>query len=152
MWRNLRDRFPHPYLDAHADAWLAFAAADPWPEGTYAIDVGGEAIGTISVERQSDIEARSAEIGYWIGEPFWGRGIVTDATRALTAAVWEHTDIIRLFASVFAWNRVSMRVLENAGYLREGVHVRAGVKDGTVIDRAIYAITRDTGEPYAPIA
>jgi [ribosomal protein S5]-alanine N-acetyltransferase len=144
----MRDRFPHPYLDEHADAWLAYAVVDPPREGLYAIDIGGEAVGTISVERQMDIEWRCAEIGYWLSEAHWGRGVATEVVQRLTATVWEHTDIIRLFASVFAWNPASMRVLEKAGYVREGVHARSGVKDGVVIDRAVYALVRDTGEKY----
>jgi [ribosomal protein S5]-alanine N-acetyltransferase len=150
VWRNLRDRFPHPYTSAAADEWLAFAAADPPPAGVYAIAVDGEAAGTIALERGSDIERWICEVGYWLGQPFWGRGIMTEALRAVTAAAFQELDVIRIHAPVFSWNRPSMRVLEKAGYGREAVIIRGGVKDGTVIDRVLYAITRDTGLPYAP--
>lgn len=107
-------------------------------------------MGTIALERGEHIEARSFEVGYWLARPLWGRGIMTDALRAVTAAAFAEPEIVRVFAPVFSWNDASMRVLEKAGYGREAVLVRAGVKDGTVLDRVIYAITRDIGLPYAP--
>jgi len=148
VWRNLRDLFPHPYTESDADAWLGYATdveRAPW---VFAIEVDGEAGGTIALERGTDIERHSAEIGYWLGERFWGRGIATAAVRAITLRALEDTDLYRLFASVFAWNRASMRVLEKAGYEREGVAVRSGIKDGVLIDRAMYAKTRDPGIAY----
>jgi RimJ/RimL family protein N-acetyltransferase len=148
VWRNLRDLFPHPYTEADADAWLSYATEEERSPWVFAIEVNGEAGGAISLEPGRDIEAHSAEIGYWLGEPFWGRGIVTAAARAITARAFEETDLCRLHAWVFAWNPASMRVLEKAGYRREGVLVRGGIKDGNLIDRVMYAITRDPGLPY----
>lgn len=147
VWRNLR-RLPHPYTEADADAWLRFAAADPPPQGVYAIEVGGEVVGTIALERGADVEAQSFEVGYWLGRPHWGRGIVTEALRAVTEAAFAEPDVARVYAAVFSWNPASMRVLEKAGYRREAVLVRSGVKDGTVMDRVVYAVTRDVGLPY----
>jgi RimJ/RimL family protein N-acetyltransferase len=148
--RNLRDVFPYPYTEADADAWLCRAATAPTPEGLYAIEVDGEAAGGIEVRRRGDVERHSAEVGYWLGELCWGRGIMTAALRAVTAAALAEPDLWRLEAPVFAWNARSMRVLENAGYRREAVLVRSGVKDGVVFDQVLYAITRDGGLPYAP--
>lgn len=150
MWRNVRDIFPHPYTERDADGWLEFAAADPPPAGIYAIEVDGEAAGAIALERGPDIERFSYEVGYWLGQAFWGRGIVSEALRAVTDAAFGEPGIVRIYAPVFSWNPASMRVLEKAGYRREAVLVRGGVKDGTVVDRVIYAITRDTGLPYVP--
>lgn len=150
VWRNLRDMFPHPYTEAHAEAWLARVATVPAPEGIYAIEVEREAAGTIAIHRRDDVERLSAEVGYWLAEPYWGRGIVTAALRALTAAAFRETDLIRLFAPVFAWNPGSMRVLEKAGYRREAVLAKSAVKDGAVIDQVIYAVTRDPEGPYTP--
>ena len=150
VWRNQRDLFPHPYTEADADAWLTRAIAVPAPEGVYAIDVAGEAAGTIAIHRREDIQRCSAEVGYWLGELYWGRGIATAALSALTAAALAEPGLVRLFAPVFAWNPDSMRVLEKAGYRREGVLVRSGIKDGVLIDQVLYAITRDPGGPYAP--
>src|SRR5947209_8112228 len=109
--RNLRDAFPFPYTEADADDWLARVAGSAAPPGVYAIEVGGEAAGAIAVERGTDVERLSAEIGYWLGEPFWGRGIVTEAVGRLTELALAEDDIVRTFAPVFAWNAPSMRVL-----------------------------------------
>lgn len=116
----------------------------------WAIELAGEAAGCIALERGADVEAASFEVGYWIGRRYWGQGVTRDALRAVTAAAWGEPDVTRIFAAVFSWNRASMRVLECAGYYREAVLVRSGVKDGTVFDRIIYAVTRDKGLPYIP--
>jgi [ribosomal protein S5]-alanine N-acetyltransferase len=145
IWRNLRDLFPHPYTQADAEKWFAGGGVD---EGTYAIDVDGEAVGTISVERGSEIGQFTAEIGYWLGESYWGRGIVSEAVGILTDLALAEPDIVRVYAPVFAWNARSMRVLENNGFVRECVMRRAGFKDGTIIDRVIYARTRSSDHPY----
>jgi RimJ/RimL family protein N-acetyltransferase len=148
IWRNLRDRFPHPYDEAAAAAWLGFAAGDPPPEGAWAIDVGGEAIGGLGLDRQPDVNRCGAEIGYWLAEPFWGRGIATSAVRTATAHALSQAELWRVFAPVFPWNSASRRVLEKAGYTLEATLRRSGVKDGIVIDELIYARTRDPGLPY----
>lgn len=152
VWRNLRDRFPHPYTGADADEWLAHAADEPVPAGTWAVEVEGRAAGTVSLHRGRDDERCAAEIGYWLGEPFWGRGIATAAVRGATEAALAEPELFRVFAAVFAWNPASMRVLEKAGYLREGVMVRGTFKDGVLVDRVLYARTRDPGLPYVPAA
>ena len=148
--RNLRV-VPHPYTEDDATAWLAFAAADPPPSGLWAIDVGGELVGTIGMEPGKDITSGAWEIGYWLGRAFWGRGIATEALRVVTAAAWAgEPGLHRIEAHVFAWNPASMRVLEKAGYRREAVLERSAIKEGTVIDRVVYALTRDIGLPYHP--
>ena len=91
-------------------------------------------------------------VGYWVGRAWWGRGVATDALRAVTAAALAEPDVARIFAPVFSWNPASMRVLEKAGYRRESVLVRGGVKEGTLIDRVVYAMTRDVGLPYVSFA
>lgn len=150
VWRNLRDVFPHPYTEGAAHAWLAFAAADPPPPWTYAIDIEGEAVGGISLVRQGDIERHSAELGYWLGRAFWGRGIMSAAVRALTERALLAPQLYRIYADVFSWNPASMRVLMKAGFRREAVRTRSAIKDGVIIDRVLFAITRDPGLPYEP--
>jgi RimJ/RimL family protein N-acetyltransferase len=152
VWRNLRDLFPHPYTAEAADRWLAFNDSPPAGVNVYAIDVGGEAVGSISTRRQGDVEDCGAEIGYWLGEAFWGRGIMTAAVRETTRVSLAEPDLYRLFATVFPWNPASMRVLEKCGYRREGILERSAVKDGVLIDRALYAITRQPSLPRQPIA
>lgn len=152
VWRNLRDAFPHPYTEDDADEWLAHAADEPVPEGLWCVEVDGGAAGTVSLHRGRLDESCAAEIGYWLGEPFWGRGIATAAVRGATEAALADPGLYRVFATVFAWNPASMRVLEKAGYLREGVMVRAALKDGVLLDRVLYARTRDPGLPRAAAA
>ncbi len=138
VWRNLRNRFPHPYTDADATAWLAFARSHPDKAG-WAIEVEGQAVGGISVVPLEDVHARCAEVGYWLGEPYWGRGIMTAVVRRMTDHALGDPGFLRLEAPVFAWNLSSMRVLETCGYVREGVLRKSVFKDGEVIDCVLYA-------------
>ena len=141
IWINLRDHFPYPYTDEDARDWLASIVRRE-PENNFAIDVAGEAVGGIGFTVQPDVGRRSAEIGYWLGEKFWGRGIATDALIAMTDHAFANYDICRIYAYVFGWNGASARVLEKAGYTLEG-RLRKGVtKDGQTIDNLIYAIIR----------
>lgn len=138
---NLKDRFPFPYTAADADAWIAHASAQT-PVSNFAIVVDGGAAGGVGIELGTDVFHRSAEIGYWLGEPFWGRGIATEVLRAATDYAWATFDIIRLEAGVFGWNPASARVLEKAGYALEGRMRQGVVKDGRVGDRLIYGLLR----------
>ena len=92
---------------------------------------------------------RSAEIGYWLGEPFWGRGIATLAVRAVTAHAFDTHDLTRVFACVFEWNPASARVLEKAGYTREATLRKSVFKDGRTIDQFLYAIVRESADTDA---
>jgi [ribosomal protein S5]-alanine N-acetyltransferase len=145
--RNLRDRFPYPYTDADANAFLAAAGAPNSRDLVYAIVIGREAVGGIGVHPRKDVERHSAEIGYWLGEDFWGRGIATAAVRRLSHYALREPEIYRIFATVFASNPASARVLEKAGFVREGLMSHAVFKDGMLIDAALYAQTRDPGLP-----
>lgn len=142
VWRNLKDRFPHPYTLADADAWLALAHASPERTG-WAIEVDGEAVGGIGLVPGTDVHARSAHVGYWLGEAYWGRGIATAAVRAVAALALGRLGYLRLEAPVFEWNPASMRVLEKCGFTREGVMRKSVIKDGEVIDSVLYARVRD---------
>ena len=137
--RNLKDRFPFPYTAADADAWIGHVATQT-PATAFAIVVDGAAVGGIGIELGTDVHRRSAEIGYWLGEPFWGRGIATEALRALTDYAFATFDICRLEAGVFDWNPASARVLEKAGYTLEGRARSAVVKDGRLGDRLLYGL------------
>jgi len=139
---NLRDRFPYPYTRANADAFLDAAYAQK-PESDFAIAARDEVIGGIGFHRQTDVYRLSAEIGYWLGEPYWGRGIATRAVQALTQWVFATTPVVRLFAHVFEWNPASARVLEKAGYSLEGRMRRSVVKNSQIIDQLVYAIVRE---------
>jgi len=141
IWINLRDRFPHPYTKRDAARWMAYVHAGP-PDTNFAIAVDGEAAGSIGFVVQPDVHHISAEIGYWLGEAYWGRGIMTEALRAVTAFAFRAYGLERIYAAVFEWNPASMRVLEKSGYVREGVLRRSVIKDGKIIDQVLYAVTR----------
>jgi [ribosomal protein S5]-alanine N-acetyltransferase len=138
----MRDLFPHPYTLVEADRLLAISSQQN-PVTKFAIAVDDEAVGGIGLTLQDDVYRRSAEIGYWLGESFWGRGIITAAVRTITRFAFDTFDLTRIFANVFAWNPASGRVLEKAGYLREGVMRQSVFKEGQMIDAFLYAITRD---------
>lgn len=142
VWRNLTDRFPSPYTEADADSWLSFIYGKE-PCTHFAIEVDGMAIGGIGVIPLEGVFARTGEFGYWLGEPYWGRGIATAAARAMAAHAFANFSLERLEAAVFEWNPASMRVLEKVGFVREGVLKRSAFKDGQLIDRVMYAITKD---------
>jgi ribosomal-protein-alanine N-acetyltransferase len=142
IWINLRDQFPHPYALADAEQWIGeVAGADP--ESHFAIAVDGAAVGAVGLHLKRDIRRRSAEIGYWLGEELWGRGIATEAVRAVTEHAFARFDLARVYAGAFEWNEASMRVLEKAGYAREARLRKAVIKDGRTIDLVLYAIVRD---------
>jgi ribosomal-protein-alanine N-acetyltransferase len=142
VWINLRDRFPHPYTLADARNWLECVVGVS-PENSFAIAVGDEAVGGIGFTVQHDVAHRSAEIGYWLGEEFWGRGIATQALIAVTDYAFANYDLCRLYAHVFEWNPASARVLEKAGYEFEGRLRKSVTKDGQTIDQLMYAVVRD---------
>jgi RimJ/RimL family protein N-acetyltransferase len=140
---NLRDRFPHPYSRADADAFIAMAAAMV-PRTFFAIAVDDRVVGGIGYTLHGDIERASAEIGYWLGVPFWGRGIATAAVTALTShAFAQHADLHRIYAVPFASSAASIRVLQKAGYALEGRMRQSAIKNGRVIDQLLYARYRD---------
>jgi ribosomal-protein-alanine N-acetyltransferase len=144
IWINLRDLFPHPYTLRDADKWLAQLERQGTRATEFAISVGGEAVGGIGFRIQKDMERHAAEIGYWLGQDYWGRGIATEALTAVTEyAFAEHQSLGRLFAYVFEWNTGSMRVLEKCGYQPEGWLRQSIIKDGKTIDQAIYAKLRN---------
>ncbi|HKR12078.1 MAG TPA: GNAT family N-acetyltransferase [Pyrinomonadaceae bacterium] len=143
VWLNLRDRFPHPYTLTDARHWLD-SVVGLKPETNFAIAVVDEAVGGIGYTVQPDVGHRSAEIGYWLGEDFWGRGIATEALIAVTEhAFAANDDLCRLYAHVFAWNPASARVLEKAGYAFEGRLIKSVTKNGQTIDQLMYAAIRE---------
>ena len=144
IWLNLRDRFPHPYTKADGQKFIR-ASRDMHPETFFAIAVDSRAVGGIGFVLQSDVDRMSAEVGYWLGEPFWGRGIATDALMAVTRHALDRHGVTRLFALPFAYNTASCRVLEKAGYVLEARLRRSAIKDGTIVDQFQYAFIRDEG-------
>jgi RimJ/RimL family protein N-acetyltransferase len=138
IWLNLRDRFPFPYTRRDALEFLR-SVVGRHPETVFAVTVDDQAIGSIGFVLQQDVERVSAEIGYWLGEPFWGRGIATEALSAMTTYAIERHGLTRLFALPFASNVASCRVLEKAGYRLESRLRRSAIKDGAIVDQCQYA-------------
>ena len=142
IWKNLRDAFPNPYTRHDAREFIrAIRLRDP--ETTFAISVEGEAVGSIGFVMHGDVERVSAEIGYWLGEPYWGRGILTDALKGVTSYAMKTHGLTRIYALPFSWNVASCRVLEKAGYVLEARLRCSAVKDGELTDQMQYAFIVD---------
>jgi ribosomal-protein-alanine N-acetyltransferase len=140
MW--LRDRFPSPYTPADAEAFLAVVARQN-PRAIFTIATRHEAIGGIGLEFHDDVHRFTVELGYWLGEPFWGRGIMTAAVRLFTPWAFENLEVHRIQAAVFEGNDASVRVLEKAGFEQEG-RLRANVfKSGRFLDQLLYAKVKE---------
>jgi RimJ/RimL family protein N-acetyltransferase len=138
---NLRDQFPHPYTRRDGIDFLDYAHTQE-PECSFAIEYGGEAVGGVGFLLGRDIARISAEMGYWLGEEFWGRGIATRGVTAASDWALEHYKLSRVFAMAFAHNGASIRVLEKAGFEREGLLRRSAIKNGVVLDQILFAKVR----------
>jgi len=140
--RNLTHLFPHPYTEQNAIDWVTERAGPSGRLLAWAIEVQGQLAGGCGLEQGEGVFRRSAHLGYWLGEAYWGRGIATAATRALVKWAFGERDFVRLEAGVFSWNPASARVLEKVGFVREGVHRKSVERFGELADRAIYAMIR----------
>lgn len=142
VWRNLTNRFPHPYRHQDAVEWIAAANSDPDNGINLAILVEAEVVGGVGFRRGDDLGTRTAEIGYWLGEPHWGRGIATEALLQASRIAFSEFDFVRLEASVLDWNPASRRVLEKAGYSLEARRRQRIFKDGVICDDWLYSLLR----------
>lgn len=142
IWINLRDAFPHPYHINDARAFIKMAKSIE-PPTIFTIEKDVKAVGAIGFHIGKDVERISAEIGYWLAEPYWGQGIVTEALSAVTKYAIDQFDLKRVYAIPFEWNPASFRVLEKAGYRLEGRMRKSSMKDGKIIDQLLYAYTVD---------
>ena len=142
VWQNLRDRLPHPYSEADALAYIEHVNSRP-VQTNFAIEVDRQAVGSISLMLGEDIARQTAEVGYWIGREFWGRGIMVEAVRATTQYAFDVLGLMRVFAVPFVTSTRSSRVLDKAGYVKEGLMRRSAVKEGRVLDQWLYAAYSD---------
>ncbi len=140
IWRNVRDMFPHPYRLNDAVAWIA-RTSEADPPTALAIEVDGACCGGIGYVLGSDIHRFSAEIGYWLGQEHWGKGVVSAAVNAMLPYGFRVFGLQRQWAGVIASNGASIRVLEKAGFVHEGVHRRAIFKDGAFRDEVVLGLT-----------
>lgn len=137
---NLRDGLPYPYTEQDGQDYIsAMLAANENDTFAFAVTADGKVIGSISAFRQSNIHRQTAELGYYIAEEYWGKGIMTEAVKQLCEYVFSNTDIIRIYAEPFACNIGSCRVLEKAGFQCEGTLRSNAVKNGNVSDMKMYA-------------
>ena len=138
---NLRDQFPHPYTRRDALDYLEYVRTQD-VRTAFAVEHEGEAVGGIGFRPGHDITRLSAEIGYWLGEPFWGRGFMTRVVKAASDAAFQEYSVVRLFAFVFSPNVASIRVLEKAGFQQDGLMRRSAVKNGEILDQFLFAKVR----------
>ncbi|HEY2474512.1 MAG TPA: GNAT family protein [Candidatus Cybelea sp.] len=138
VWLNLRDVMPHPYSVADAREFIDRVKEEA-PRLLFSIDLKGEVVGGIGLVPGTDIERYSAEVGYWLGPQYWSRGIATAALERICRYGFDELGLLRVFAMPIAWNAASFRVLEKAGFQREGIMRNACVKDGKVVDMVLYA-------------
>jgi [ribosomal protein S5]-alanine N-acetyltransferase len=134
----MTDKFPYPYTMDDAVNFIEMASLS-LPSNILAIEVDGKAVGGIGIHIQPDIYQKNAEMGYWLGEPFWGRGIITNAITQMVDYGFKHWPINRIFARPFGTNLASQRVLEKAGFLLEGKFEKTLYKNGEYLDELIYA-------------
>jgi len=140
--RNLRDAFPYPYTPGDAQSWLEMVGKNR-EDLILAIEVGGEAAGGIGIHAMKDVYRYNGEVGYWLSEKFWGRGIMTEAVGALVEYAFTQTRWLRLFATIFEHNRSSMRVLEKNGFTLEAVHKKTVMKEGVMLDEYLFALLKE---------
>lgn len=140
---NMTDQFTHPYTAINGMAFIDFATREI-PVRLFAIEVEGEAAGGIGLHPQNDIQRKNAEIGYWLAEPYWGKGIMTRAIAEMVDYGFANLDIERIFARPFGTNKGSQRVLEKAGFVFEAKFEKTFFKHGEYIDELFYAVRKDT--------
>ena len=141
---NLRDGLPYPYSEQDGiDFISSMLSANEDETFAFAITLDDKVIGSIGVFRQQNIHRQTAEMGYYIAEEYWGKGIMTDAVKQICEYVFKHSDILRIYAEPFAYNIGSCRVLEKAGFQYEGTLRSNAVKNGKVIDMKMYSLLRE---------
>lgn len=141
---NLRDGLPFPYtVEDGKDFITSMLEADANQTYAFAITVNDVVIGSIGVFRCSNIHARTAEMGYYIAEEYWNKGLGSSAVHQMVEYIFNNTDIIRIFAEPFAYNEASCRILEKAGFLFEGLLRKNAVKNGKIIDMKMYSIIKE---------
>lgn len=141
---NLRDGLPYPYTENDAKEYItAMLSSDPYQTFAFAIVVDDHVVGSIGVFRCDNIHCQTAELGYYVGEAYWGQGIATEAVQQICQYIFTHTNILRIFAEPFAYNQGSCRVLEKAGFQCEGILRKNAVKNGQVLDMKMYSLIKE---------
>lgn len=139
--RFMTDAFPHPYTQENGVAFIEFANKDN-PVHIFAIEVNGKAVGGIGIHPQHDIQRKNAELGYWLAQPYWNKGIMTKAVLEMIKFGFSEYDIDRIFARPFGHNIASQKVLEKSGFKLEALLKGTLIKNGEKVDELIYAVRR----------
>ena len=142
---NLRDGFPYPYTLPDAKKWLEMIGGNR-DDIILAIEIEGEAAGGIGLHGLRDVYRYNGEIGYWLSEVYWGKGIMSNAVGDMVDHAFTQTRWLRLFASIYEHNSSSMRVLEKNGFTREAIHKKAVMKGGELLDEHLFALLREHWE------
>ncbi len=137
--KNLRDSIPNPYTVKDAENFISYCSTC-FPVTTFAVEYRGELVGCIGLVVKADVQRLSAELGYWIGEPYWNRGIATLAISLIVEYAFKHLGLIRIFSEVFDFNLSSQKVLQKAGFTFSCILEKAAIKDGTVCSMHLYSI------------
>jgi RimJ/RimL family protein N-acetyltransferase len=149
IWNNVRDYFPHPYTEEDGKQFIRMTLGKPKPATDMAIVIDGKTVGGLGIVLQTDVERISAEIGYWLGENYWNRGIMTCAVREMVSYVFlNFPELKKIYAPVFGFNIASQRVLQKAGFKCEGILKQAAIKNGIVTDLHYYSMLKSQRVPY----
>lgn len=138
---NLRDRFPHPYTEEGAEWFINFVLSDNDPVKKFIIEINNEAAGAIGISPGEDVYRLNAEIGYWLGEEHWGKGIMTAVIKTTAKYVFENLGIKRIYATPFATNIGSVKALEKAGFIKEATIRNGVIKNNKILDYYIYSLS-----------
>jgi RimJ/RimL family protein N-acetyltransferase len=137
----MMNKFPYPYTREAGERFIAFATQEN-PTHIMAIEVDGKAVGGIGIHPLSDIESKNAEMGYWLAEPYWGKGYITEAVKQMIEYGFKNFDINRIFARPFGTNTASQKVLKKTGFLLEAKFEKTFFKNGEYLDECVYAVRR----------
>ena len=137
IWDNVRDRLPFPYTKKDAKEWLELVKKQKIVT-TFCVEVDGELAGSIGVTLRDDVYRKTAEIGYFIGEEYWGKGVATEAIKQMVNYLQKKFDIVRIYAEVFEFNKASMKALEKNGFYLECVRKKAAFKNNMIVDDCVW--------------
>lgn len=138
IWDNVRDRLPHPYTKKDAKEWLTLVKKQKEPPTTFCVEADGQLAGSIGITLQEDVFRKTAEIGYFVGEEYWGKGVATEAIRQMVEYIQKKFEVIRIYAEVFEFNKASMKALEKNGFYLESIRKKAAIKNDVIVDDYIW--------------
>jgi len=142
IWNNVRDYFPSPYTIEDGEDFIKMILNKPKPSTDFTIEVDGKAVGGIGIVLNSDVERIAAEIGYWLGESYWNRGIMTEVVKEMIDYSFSNFPIKKLYASIFDFNKASQKVLEKAGFEKEAILKQSAIKNNRIIDLHYYGLIK----------